>query len=223
MPLNPVQVQALTNAMAGYMFPAVHFDFQAGLEVHSNMHNVEQTISGLLHSQNLADVRHGLANVIYWGWAQRAGIRATRVGRFMHQDNGVTNQQLTDFQVLVQNGAPNLILIANIGMPQFSGISFISKILMFLNPQQYCVLDIQLAALHDAPPPKALNGLVIRQTQLPVTQVNQHVYDAWRNECQAINVTYFNGQRRVVDIERGFFHLIQNGDLQTAQDIYATA
>ncbi len=44
-----------------------------------------------------------------------------------------------------------------------------------------------------------------------------------RGQCRAISNAYFNGQHRVVDVERGFFNLIQQGHLQLAQVIYAAA
>ena len=107
-------------------------------------------------------------------------------------------------------------------MPQFSGISFISKILAFLDLVNYCVLDQQLARIANRGGARALNQLAQGQ-QLRVTANNQAAYDAWRNECAAISNAYFQGAYRVIDIERGFFHLVQTGQLQLAQAIYANA
>ena len=50
-------------------------------------------------------------------------------------------------------------------------------------------------------------------SQIPVTAHNHRVYDGWRAECQRISTTYFSGRYRVVDVERGFFHLIQTNQL----------
>ena len=107
-------------------------------------------------------------------------------------------------------------------MPQYSGISFISKILMFLNPNQYCVLDRLIAGLANQSGTKAMHNLKIN-TQLPVTIHNCQKYIQWCNECKKINCQYYSGKYRVVDIERGFFNLIQNGRLSNAQMIYNAA
>ena len=46
---------------------------------------------------------------------------------------------------------PSMQEIKNLKMPQFSGMSFISKVLMFLNPANFCVLDQQIARLRNQP------------------------------------------------------------------------
>ena len=107
-------------------------------------------------------------------------------------------------------------------MPEYSGISFVSKILAFLDPQNYCVLDQQLARLANMPGAKAL-GHLVRGSQIRITKKNQSVYDLWRQECQEISNKYFRGKFRVVDIERGFFSMVQNEKLSLAQKIYSNA
>ena len=101
-------------------------------------------------------------------------------------------------------------------------MSFISKILMFLDPAEYCVLDRQLAKLGAVPGERALHGLLFG-TQIPVTAHNEAVYDAWRADCRRISTQYFGGGYRVVDVERGFFQLVQSARLVLAQRIYAAA
>ena len=93
---------------------------------------------------------------------------------------------------------------------------------MFLNPSDYCVLDQQLAKLRTPGSPKILNDLIFRgnETQIRITNHNEAVYNGWRNECAAISQMYFQGIYRVVDIERGFFNLIQRNNLIDAQTIY---
>ena len=112
--------------------------------------------------------------------------------------------------------------IKSLHIPQYSGMSFLSKILMFLDGTQYCVLDQQIARLRTDDSLKALNKLSFRpkDTQIRVSSNNERVYDNWRKECLDISRDYFNAQYRTSDIERGFFHLIQTGHLLDAQVIY---
>ncbi|MGD0972355.1 MAG: hypothetical protein ABSA04_13360 [Desulfobaccales bacterium] len=72
---------------------------------------------------------------------------------------------------------------------------------------------------------KALSNLAFgpNETRIRISQNNQNVYDAWREECRAISAQYYNNAYRVADVERGFFHLIQTDSLATAQEIYNNA
>lgn len=219
MPLTSKQVIELDAAIISYNFPAVYFDFFLKKRmVVSSMAIVESYIVGLLKSSIITNVKFGLANVLYWGH-ESVGYRDIRVSNFI---NGVTDLQIEKFMDLLKNSnMPDLIKIQKIKMPEFSGISFISKILMFLNPVDYCVLDQQLCKLRPAMG-KSLDKLVV-ETQIRVTKSNQSVYDAWRNECANISAIYFKSKYRVVDIERGLFSLIQSGKVTTAQGIYINA
>jgi hypothetical protein len=210
----------LEAAILAYGFPPIYFDFAANVQVHApNMNAVELAIRNMLVSPMALDVKYGLANVIYWGYGQ-IGYQNTRVARFL---NNVTQNHLAEFQALVAApNAPTLSQIRAIRMPEYSGISFISKILAFINPGQYCVLDQQLARLAMGPGACALHGLT-HGTQIRVTAHNQAIYDAWRTECQRIGNQYYGGRHRVVDVERGFFQLIQTNQLPLAQHIYAAA
>lgn len=220
MPLTNQQVAILQGAIAGYRFPAVYFNFAVNAPVAAaNMSAVEAHIHGQLTSANPQSVLHGLANVIYWGYAQ-IGYRDVRVNNFLA---GANNAHAASFQNLTAGGVvPTLRQIKNIHMPQFSGISFISKILAFLDPINYCVLDQQLARLANGHGVRALNQLTQGQ-QIRVSANNQVAYDLWRQECAAISTAYFGGAYRAIDVERGFFHLVQTGQLHLAQQIYANA
>ena len=220
MPLNIHQQTQLGNAIHLYGFPPIYFDFPNNVQIRApNMAAVELAIRNMLVSPNALDVKHGLANVIYWGYGQ-IGYQQTRVNRFL---GNVTQNHLEQFQALVTApNIPTLSQIRVIQMPEYSGISFISKILAFINPGQYCVLDQQLARLAMVPGACALHGLT-HGTQIRVTAHNQAIYDAWRMECQRISNLYYGGRYRVVDVERGFFQLIQTNQLPLAQQIYAAA
>ena len=183
------------------------------------MTGVETHIRGLLTSSNMQDVKHGLANVIYWGNAN-AGYQMHRVMAF---SNLITPLQLQQFRVQVSGGTlPTLKDLSKLKMPQFSGISFISKIIAFLDPKNYCVLDLLLSRLSITIHGKALHSLKTT-TQIGVTKNNSLAYYSWCQECIAISNRYYGGSYRAVDIERGFFNLIQSGNLLLAQQIYIAA
>ncbi|MHB0929330.1 MAG: hypothetical protein ACYC3W_10615 [Candidatus Nanopelagicales bacterium] len=183
------------------------------------MNIVENYIGTLLRSNNYIEVKNGLSNVLYWGYAQ-IRYRDVRVNKF--KDN-VTEDMIDIFINLVRSfGVPSMIQVKNIKMPEYSGVSFVSKILMFLCPEKYCVLDQQLAKLRMYGSEKALNALVFGDgaTTIRITRHNEDVYGRWLKECAYISENYYCGTHRVVDIERGFFNTIQQGNLLNAQLIY---
>lgn len=220
MALTELQVKNFGNAINAYAFPATYYDFIKNIPIHAaGMASVESAIGNMLLSSNPDIAKQGLANVLYWGYAQ-IGFGPTRVDRFW---NGVTSEQIHSYQELAAaHPLPTLRQLRDVGMPEYSGISFLSKILMFLNPTEYCVLDLQLAKLSLASGSRALHNLKFTTT-IGVTQHNQRIYNQWREECLAISKTYFNGRYRVVDIERGFFYLIQSNKVLEAQEIYTSA
>jgi len=195
MPLTPVQVGDLKDAIGAYAFPPTYYDFVDGAPVHAaNMTTVETTIQSMLRSPDPTIVKQGLANVLYWGYAQ-IGFGPTRVCRFWTR---VTENQIAQYQALiVAHGAPSPRQINEIGMPEYSGISFISKILMFLNPVNYCVLDLQLAQLALVPGDRPIHRLVVHGTTIGPTRHNQAIYNAWCAECVAISHRYFGGIYRI--------------------------
>ncbi|MEP7246005.1 MAG: hypothetical protein ABI885_20315 [Gammaproteobacteria bacterium] len=220
MPLNTRQASELEAAIGEYGFPAVYFDFRANVEVQAEtMLAVEAAIHEMLVSPTIEGVRDGLANVIYWGYAQ-IGYRDSRVRRFREK---ATDDQLGKCLAQFKTGASGgLARIASFRLPEFSGISFISKILAFLDPVRYCVLDKQLLKLAAVSGNRALHRLS-PGTQIRVTAGNERAYDSWRDECANISAQYFGSRYRVVDIERGFFQLVQSGQLAVAQQLYAAA
>jgi hypothetical protein len=121
-----------------YDFPAKLFDFKNGKELEfSDYRRLEAYLQSLLISQNVNKLVDGLSNVLFWGY-YRTGYGVVRVERF--RDN-VTVNQLKKFSDLVLTGKLNPLAIKDIGMPQFSGFSFVSKILMFLDPERFVILD----------------------------------------------------------------------------------
>lgn len=220
MALNKSQVSELEGAITTYAFPAVYFDFRTAVEVRAEgMRAVETAIRDMLTSETNSELLDGLANVIYWGYAQ-IGYRGTRVRRFRE---ATTEDQLNRFRALLRSpGKVGLVTVATLKLPEFSGISFVSKILTFLDPVNYCVLDKQLLKLAECPGDRALHQ-VSAGTQIRVTTKNHVAYDAWRHECATISTQYFDARYRVVDVERGFFQLVQLGRVTLAQEVYGAA
>lgn len=220
MPLTQRQVVVLEESIVNYSFPTIYFDFVKNLRVDAgSMIALEGVVSKMLLSPIQQQVLYGLANVIYWGYAN-AGYQRYRVDKFL---GDVRACQVERFQFMVASGRiPSLQQIKDLGMPHYSGVSFISKILAFLDPAKFCVLDLLLARLGNVPGVKAINRLK-STTQIRVTASNSDAYQKWCDECQAISGRYYSGKYRVVDIERGFFNLIQNRRLAAAQVIYHDA
>jgi len=115
--------------------------------------------------------------------------------------------------------------IKSLHLPEFSGMSFISKVLMFLDPTNYCVLDKQIAKLRNPECIKSLSHLLFgsNETQIRISHNNQNVYNNYRKECRAISARYYQNVYRVADVERGSFTLIQTDNLTAAQEIYNDA
>lgn len=221
MPLTNHQIRTLGSAITTYRFPTVYFDCSLQRQINaSGMSVVEHYIGPRLRSAAQADVGCGLRNVLHWGYAQ-VGYGVVREKKFCAN---ITPAHISGFIALTHSpsATPNLIDIAKLRMPEYSGISFVSKILMFLNPSDYCTLDLQLTKLRTSSTIHRAIGQLKFTSQIGITRHNQSVYDAWRRECRDISNTYYGGRYRVADIERGFFHLIQKGDLANAIDIYAS-
>jgi hypothetical protein len=221
MTLNTAQIELLRSAIGEYEFPKVYYRFDVPGEVQApEMLQVEKYIGELLRSPDPERTKYGLANVLYWGHA-KAGYRGRRVKRFLE---AVSGHQIEAFQNCVSGSdTPSPRAIFRIRMPEFRYLSFISKVLMFLSPNSHCVLDRQIAQLRPEDARRSLNGLTVQPTYIPVTQHNETIYAQWRAECLDISTRYFAGTYRPVDIERGFFALIQRDELDLARQIYLAA
>ena len=105
------------------------------------MLEIEAIIRSQLVSGDVTSVRDGLSNVLYWGYA-RTGYRGRRVQSFRQ---GVDEQGLNDASKLFRTiRGPAIKDIKKLKLPQFAGLSFVSKVRMFLEPADYVVLDLQL-------------------------------------------------------------------------------
>ena len=176
------------------------------------MHELEMKIRGQLLSGQLAQVKDGLSNILYWGHF-RAGYRDSRVKKFRDKVNDILLKKAAKlFPVIVANG---IIQIKELKLPQFSNLSFISKVRMFLDPAEYVVLDRSLMRIR----PLSRN---FKQypTCIPATKHNASSYDAWALFCRKVSDEVSDDEHlRAVDIERGFFYLIDQGQAAIAEKI----
>ena len=195
------------------------YKLRYSLEVsHSDMIGVESLIKCQLRSSNWREVKHGLLNVIYWGFSgDQKSRRPSRVGEFYER---VTKPQICDFMNKVNDSSePKLVCIEKIGMPIFSNMSLVSKVAMFLDPNNYPVLDERISRLsHIDPSP--VKDLKIYPTYIPIhpsgnrrdgKKPNCRIYEDWASWCQGI--AHLMKQEcdfpfRAVDVERGLFWLI---------------
>ena len=208
------------EALDRYWYPTVTFDFRDEQERrHEDMRGVERRIGKLLRSDDLRDVRDGLSCVLYWGFA-RQGLRDRRVSDFRGRVGSTEDERLARFRAFVRHmsrasasAAENLVALRRLKLSQFSQMSFTTKILMFLDPDSYPVLDLRIAKAYanrpDFPP---LQGLRIR-TSIPITTRNRTCYvefASWTRRIAArINATSASPRHdlRAVDIERALFTL----------------
>ena len=173
-------LELLRRAIDAYAFPTVSYDFVRGVErVHQDARELEATVHDGLTSTDVHRVRHGLANVVYWGYA-RIGFRDDRVRAFLHN---VSDGQVAAAQVAFASvEGPALRQLGALRLPQFSQISFLSKIRMFLDPRSFVILDLKLAKLRHEAPTTVLHDLMVR-TSIPASRHNERVYARWCDIC----------------------------------------
>ena len=173
-----------------------------------------------MRSRDPGAVRDGLSNVLYWGWAQKPGRQRDRVGIFREgiQPN---DPRLVRFMNFVhsmprasQSAAEQLHALKQLKLPQFSQMSFTTKILMFLDPNRFAVLDLKIARV--AKQCGFMQELKI-YTGIPITSANAACYKRWASWCQGI-AAKVNGMPgapcrdlRAVDVERAVFSLADLG------------
>ena len=168
-------------------------------------------------SSDISQIKDGLSNVLFWGY-YRIGYKETRLKNF--RDN-VSPFQLQTFKALLENNILNPINIKKIGMPQFSGFSFISKILMFVNPLQYVVLDKKIMELRDIKnQDNPLSNIHYNQgdSGIRISQASQKHYFEWCELCNFI-AGQMDDDIIIVDVERGFFKFVEEDRIEYAKQI----
>ena len=219
-----VFTQELCASIDAYDFPTVTYDFGPEpyeesdpdrVVTHQDILEVEREIRKQLFSVSLDGVKDGLSNIIYWGYSTLPGRRNNRVQRFRRK---VTESQLAIFSHVVRNmQGTGLVNIETIELPHLVLMPFVSRIRMILDPDNYPVLDNQIADfanLENFPP---LNGLRIYTYNIPVTFHNEQKYEEWASWCRdtamAVNA-YADSPRqdlRAADIERGIVQIAKSG------------
>lgn len=222
MKLNEKHIEQLAAAISKYDYPLVAYDFGSET-VKTDFRSyleLEEFIRSQLLSDKQVEVKNGLSNVVFWGYATSKGRQKDRVKRFRSE---VTDQQILDFSKSVRKNSIRLRDIAECNLPQFSKVSFISKILMFIDPTKYVTLDLQLSKIKKARISTSFRNLTIYPTCIPVTGQNEAFYSVWCSTCCHVAREYFatNGIRGV-DVERGVFTMIRNGHVETAAGILNT-
>ena len=174
---------------------------------------VEQYIGTLLHSKDFSAVKDGLSNVLYWGYA-RQPIRDFRVSDFRKTiPDPEREPKLDQFAQLIRSGRSDLFNIKELQLRQFSQISFVSKILMFLDPTRSPVLDLKIAKAFAKSSFLPLQNLTFAKAGISITKRNATAYDTWACWCREIatvvneaSVSPCRGVR-AVDVERALFTL----------------
>lgn len=201
-----------------YNYPGFGFEFNSQVEKSfSSYRELEAEFRSQLFSSSLEQIKDGLSNVLYWGF-YRAGYRDVRVQKFR---NKVTNDQLRKFRDLVVNKSYTPIEIKKLKMPQFSGFAFISKVMMFLDPTNYVTLDKKIMDLKDSnflENPLTKIKFSEHETMIRITKESQSYYFSWCNMCKEIAAKQFPG-KIAVDIERGFFRLVETGQIDYGRQI----
>ena len=238
----------LCETVRDYDFPPVTYDFATDKEIcHGSMHAVEQDIQDLLCSGDTQKIKDGLSKVLYWGWAQKPG-RGKSWGKEFR--NAELENKLKGFVQLVQElekrpkscealpGSELLRNIKKLRLPKFTyGISFVSKILMFLDPERYPVLDTRIAKLNTMIAEAYTNSfcsplhdlkLNNAGNSIPITGKNPAVYDTWACWCRQIAKVVnaspespCNHHFRAVDIERALFTLANSNKVSAIPAAHA--
>lgn len=224
--------QVLCAAVEAYNYPAVTYNFERGVNTctdkerkmcHPSMCEVEGIIKSQLLSKDIEKVKDGLSNVLYWGM-YRMGVRDTRVCKFR---KGVTTHQLNRFKDVVDSlTGTGLAAIrgrvnnAEDNLPQFTQMPFVSKIRMFLDPENYPVLDKKIATFAKSPcfPPLQNLSWGESETTIRISGPNERVYGKWAKWCRDVagQVNSYSDSHfkdlRAVDVERAIFQLSQSDE-----------
>ena len=224
--------QSMRRAAEKYRYPAKVYDFieQRELDHGDDMLRVERLINTQLMSENRAEVKDGLSNVLYWGYVRQAGRGPYRVRRFRDK---VTDNQLDAFvECRRRSACVGIDELRRLNLPQFSQMSFTSKILMFMYPDRYPVLDLKIARFARGETaqrpdrPSGLSALLrvkLYSTRIPLTICNVRAYQEWADWCCGIADVVNGcspspgGALRAVDVERGIFWCIDRNQKTEAR------
>ena len=204
-----------------YNFPCRLFDFNTEQELKfDNYRELEKHIRELLLSHDIQQVKDGLSNVLFWGY-YRIGYGEIRLKKFR---DSVSKRQLQAFSDLLKTNLVGPINIKKIGMPQFSGLSFISKILMFSDPTKFVIIDKKIMELRDLENyDNPLSNIPYTESDsgIRISQTSQRYYFEWCDLCRFI-AKQFTDDTIAVDIEREFFKLVEENKLSYGRQIISS-
>ena len=245
--------EVLCEAVEEYDYPAIIYDFDSRKEINycesdpehesethrEHMFEMEEKIRSQLLCKDIEVVKDGLSSVLYWGNAKDSrqgyrvsefckGVTTYQLNRFKCVADSLTGTGLARIRGRVNNKKDN--------MPQFTQTSLVSKVRMFLDPNKYPVLDMNLAeefSQLDCFPP--LEGLTFRkkkdfpkknkhETQIRITKHNEEVYAKWALWCGGIARLVnceLSSVLRAVDVERAIYQLECDGETSEAWRLLA--
>lgn len=200
-----------------YDYPAVTYDcMRRRQRNHGSICSVERHINELLTSGEKESVKCGLLNVLYWGHATNVRLQGRWVAEF---EERVTTDMLDEFMDGILPPPPPESPnghFRSIGLPGF-GMSFISKLAMFLCPDVYPVLDTNIARLRNDPFDFApLRDMRMPARYIPTNTTNERCYGAeWARWCRDV-AKLANRELpdlfriRAADVEGAIFTAVRN-------------
>lgn len=216
----------LREAVEGYDYPKVVYDFREAKESHyDDMLRVEERIGSQLRSPEPDGIRDGLSNVLYWGYARQPRRRDAKVRDFRDATHA-GDPRLQRFAELVRStgerplpgpAAPALLGFKRLMLRQFGQMSFVTKILMFLDPR-FPVLDLKVARVFANGRFAPLAALRFDKGGIRITRNNVRAYECWARWCREIaGLANEEGPSppralRAVDVERALFALAGRPD-----------
>ena len=211
----------LREAVEGYDYPPVVYDFREARESRcEDMPGVEERIGALLRSPDSARIRDGLSNVLYWGYARQPRRRDAKVRDF-RDATPTGDPKLHRFAELVGSmgerplpgaAGSELLDFKRLILRQFGQMSFVTKILMFLDPR-LPVLDLKVARAFANGAFAPLADLRFDKGGIRITLNNARAYCRWARWCGEIaglaneELPSLGRGLRAVDVERVLFTL----------------
>ncbi len=192
----------IVNAIRSYDYPPVTYDFLSERErSFPHMIDLDRYLQDLLLSGDPNKLKDGLSGILYWGH-YRAPYRDYRVTKFRTE---VTSAQLNHASAVIQTlDGSSLVTLRDLCLPQFSRMAFVTKFRTFVDPKFYCVLDSKIGNLEFFS-----DRLKRHKTCIPINAHNEDVYRRWVHICGSI-AAHLQRKLRPVDVERGFFYLLDH-------------
>lgn len=220
MPLTEQHVNILHQAISNYNYPTQLYDFKENQPIpFETMRELENYLQARLLSMNSSEVKCALANIVYWGNIN-AGYCMFRVKKFLGDITENQVQRAIDLFPNIEDDG--LADIKRIGLPQFSNMSFVSKLRMFLDTANYVTLDKKLLKLKQVHMRTFFSNIKEYPTYIPIDKHNRKQYSIWSKMCRETANNYFRGYKIIAaDVERGIFYLVDHGKVNTATTLVA--